>query len=29
MSEQLIIQGETKQERYKALLPQIASVVEG
>ena len=29
MSEQLIIQGETKQERYKALLPQIASIVEG
>lgn len=26
--EQLIIQGETKQERYEALLPQIASVVE-
>lgn len=29
MSEQLIISGETKQERYEALLPQIASVVEG
>ena len=29
MAEQLIIQGETKQERYEALLPQIASVVEG
>ena len=29
MSEQLIIQGETKQERYEALLPQIQSVVEG
>lgn len=29
MSECLIIQGETKQERYEALLPQIASVVEG
>lgn len=28
MSEQLIIQGETKQERYEALLPQITSVVE-
>lgn len=28
MAEQLIIQGETKQERYEALLPQIASVVE-
>ena len=28
MSEQLIITGETKQERYEALLPQIASVVE-
>ncbi len=28
MSEQLIIQGETKQERYEALLPQIQSVVE-
>ena len=28
MSEQLIIQGETKQERYEALLPQIKSVVE-
>ena len=28
MSEQLIIQGETKQERYEALLPQIRSVVE-
>ena len=25
----LIIQGSTKQERYEALLPQIASVVEG
>ena len=29
MSEQLIISGETKQERYEALLPQIASVAEG
>ena len=29
MSEQLIIHGETKQERYEALLPQIQSVVEG
>lgn len=29
MAEQLIIQGETKQERYEALLPQIQSVVEG
>ena len=28
MSEQLIINGETKQERYEALLPQIARVVE-
>jgi GAF domain-containing protein len=28
MSEQLIITGETKQERYESLLPQIASVVE-
>ncbi|MBQ5936818.1 MAG: GAF domain-containing protein [Bacteroidaceae bacterium] len=28
MSEQLIIQGETKQERYEALLPQIKAVVE-
>ena len=28
MSEQLVIQGETKQERYEALLPQINSVVE-
>lgn len=28
MSEQLIIRGETKQERYEALLPQIKSVVE-
>lgn len=27
MSEQLVIQGETKQERYEALLPQIKSVV--
>ena len=27
--EQLIIQGSTKQERYEALLPQVASVVEG
>lgn len=27
--EQLIIQGSTKQERYEALLPQIASVVDG
>ena len=26
--EELIIQGETKQERYEALLPQIAAVVE-
>lgn len=26
--EELIIQGETKQERYKALLPQIAAVVQ-
>jgi len=29
VSEQLIIQGSTKQERYEALLPQVASVVEG
>ena len=29
MAEQLIIQGGTKQERYEALLPQIAAVVEG
>ena len=29
MSEQLIISGETKQERYEALLPQIEAVVEG
>lgn len=29
MSEQLIIQGETKQERYEALLPQIKAVIEG
>jgi GAF domain-containing protein len=29
MSEHLIISGETKRERYEALLPQIASVVEG
>lgn len=28
MSEQLIISGETKQERYEALLPQIKSVIE-
>lgn len=28
MSEQLIIQGETKQEHYEALLPQIKAVVE-
>jgi len=28
MSEQLIISGETKQERYEALLPQIKAVVE-
>jgi len=28
MAEQLIIQGETKQERYEALLPQIKAVVE-
>lgn len=28
MAEQLIIQGETKQERYKTLLPQIAAVVQ-
>jgi len=27
--EQLVIQGEKKQERYEALLPQIAAVVEG
>ena len=29
MAEQLIIPGETKQERYEALLPQIQTVVEG
>ena len=29
MSEQLIIQGDTKRERYEALLPQIEAVVEG
>lgn len=29
MSEQLIIQGSTKRERYEALLPQIKAVVEG
>ena len=29
MAEQLIIKGETKQERYDALLPQIEAVVEG
>ena len=28
MSEQLIIQGETKQERYEALLPQIKAGIE-
>ena len=28
MSEQLIIQGETKQERYEALLPQIKADIE-
>lgn len=28
MAEQLIIQGETKQERYEALLPQIKAVIE-
>ena len=28
MSEQLIISGETKQERYEGLLPQIKAVVE-
>lgn len=28
MSEQLIIKGSTKQERYEALLPQIKAVVE-
>lgn len=27
--QQLVIQGETKQERYEALLPQIEAVVEG
>ena len=27
--EQLIIKGSSKQERYEALLPQVASVVEG
>ena len=29
MSEQLIIQGDTKQERYETPLPQIKAVVEG
>lgn len=29
MSEHLIIKGETKWERYEALLPQIEAVVEG
>lgn len=29
MAEQLTIYGTTKQERYEALLPQVASVVEG
>lgn len=29
MAEQLIIKDGTKQERYEALLPQIAAVVEG
>lgn len=29
MEKDLIIQGETKQERYEVLLPQIAAVVEG
>ena len=29
MAEQLIIKGDTKQERYEALLPQIKAVVEG
>ena len=29
MSEKLIIQGSTKQERYEALLPQVKAVVEG
>ena len=29
MAEQLIIKGETKQERYEVLLPQIKAVVEG
>ena len=28
MAEQLIIQGETKQERYETLLPQIKAVIE-
>lgn len=28
MAEQLIIKGSTKQERYEALLPQIAAVVQ-
>lgn len=28
MAEQLIIQSETKQERYEALLPQIKAVIE-
>ena len=28
MAEQLFIQGETKQERYEALLPQIKAVIE-
>ena len=29
MSEQLIIQGSTKEERYEALLPQVKAVIEG
>ena len=29
MSDELIIKGETKQERYEALVPQIAAVIEG
>lgn len=29
MAEQLIISGGTKQERYQALLPQVASAIEG
>ena len=29
MAEQLIIQGQTKRERYEALLPQIRAVLEG